>query len=150
MKVFLVGVWVVLVALGSSYAAAMWKAGAAKPVTETRAEPAPTQFLKTRAISVPMIADGTVQGYVVVQFGLTLDGALMKKVPVPPEVFVVDEAFRLLYTDDQIDFKHLKKYDIPKFTKTVQDNTNARLKEAVVKQILVQEMSYVEKQGDLR
>lgn len=146
MKVFLVGLWVALVTLGSGWAAAMWKAAASKPVVDTSAE-ASTQFLKTRAISVPMIAEGQVQGYIVVQFGLTLDGALLKKAPVPAEVFVVDEAFRLLYTDDQLDFKHLKKFDIPKFTKAVMDNTNDRLKEKVVRQVLLQEMSYVEKQG---
>ena len=94
MKVFFVGVWVALVALGSSYAAAMWKAGAAKPSAEAEAHsegPAP-QFLKTRAISVPMLSDGPVQGYIV----------------------------------------------------------GAAIAAELVKQVLLQEMSYVEKQGDLQ
>jgi hypothetical protein len=89
------------------------------------------------------VADGTVQGYVMAQFVFTIDTAVSKKLTVQPEVFIQDEAFRALYADEKLDFRHLEKYDMTKLTKTLVQKVNERLELKLVKDVLVQEFNYV-------
>ena len=145
MKGFFIGVWVLLVALGSSYAVAFLDS-TRKPAGTDQAAASALQFDKTRVINVPMIANGAVQGFVVVQFGYTVDAAMLKKSPISPEVFILDEAFRTLYSDDHLDFNHLEKYDINKFTKHLTQAANERLGTNLVKAVLIQDFTYFSKE----
>ena len=144
MKVFLIGLWVATVALGATYASASFVANrkAAEP------EQAASAFTseKTRVINVPVIAAGAVQGFVVAQFSYTADAATMKKLTVSPEVFILDEAFRTLYSDDHLDFAHLEKYDINRLTTHLAKAANERLGIDVVKAVLIQDFTYFSKQ----
>jgi hypothetical protein len=145
MKAFVVGIWVLTVALGTAYAAAYFDStrkvpGADQPVASS------LQADKTRVINVPMIANGAVQGFIVAQFGYTADAVLMKKTQISPEIFILDEAFRTLYSDDHLDFAHIEKYDINKLTAHLVQSTNERLGANVVKAILIQDFTYFSKQ----
>lgn len=144
MKAFIIGVWVLLVALGASYGAASFDSSRKPPGPD--ATSSAVQFEKTRVINVPMIANGAVQGFVVAQFGYTADTAMMKKISVSPEAFILDEAFRTLYSDDHLDFAHLERYDINGFTKHLVQTTNERLGVNAVKAILIQDFTYFSKQ----
>ena len=142
MKIVLVGLWVVLVALGSAYGVAIYlpKAQAAKAVTSTV-----LQYQKTRVINVPLIADGVVQGFMAMQFVFTIDGESLKALHVPPEVYLLDEAFRTIYTDKALDFHNLERYDLAKFTAHLIETTNAHLGTPLVKDILIENFSYISK-----
>lgn len=145
MKAFIIGIWVLIVALGATYASAYFdnlrKAAGTDAVVASV-----VQAEKTRVINVPMIAGGAVQGFIVAQFGYTVDAAMMKKISVSPEVFILDEAFRTLYSDDHLDFTHIEKYDINKLTAHLIQTTNERLGSNVVKAILIQDFTYFSKQ----
>ncbi len=141
MKLVLVGLWVVLVALGSTVGAATYlshraTAAAAPP------PPPPLQSDKTRVLNVPMIADGAVKGFVSVQFIYTMEVADAKAQPVPAEDYLVDEAFRALYADPSLDFRHLERYDLGKLTKRLVAATNAHLGAPLVKDVLIADMNY--------
>jgi hypothetical protein len=144
MKGFIIGVWVLIVALASSYAAAYFDS-AKKPAEAEQAAIA-LQFDKTRVINVPMIAKGSVQGFIVAQFGYTVDAVMIKKIQVSPEAFLLDEAFRTLYSDDRLDFSHLERYDINKLTKHLVQATNERLGANLVKSVLIQDFTYFSKE----
>ncbi|MFI5010902.1 MAG: hypothetical protein ACHQAY_01000 [Hyphomicrobiales bacterium] len=144
LKLVLGGLWICAVTLLSSYATTYWKVGHSDVVARDDT-PAGLEYKKIKPINVPMIADGAVQGYIVVQFVLTTSAAASKKLSVPPEVFLQDEAFRAIYSDATLDFRHLEKYDITKLTKTLVQRVNERLDTDVVKDILVQEFNYVSK-----
>ncbi len=144
MKLVLVGLWITLVALGSAFGAATFVF--LRP--EATAAPVVLQPEKTRVLNVPMIADGVVQGFVSAQFIFTMDGATLKSLPVPPEVYLLDEAFRTLYTDDNLDFRHLEKYDLAKLTKHLVDATNAHLGAPLIKDVLIADLSYAPKRSD--
>ncbi|WP_158808097.1 hypothetical protein [Beijerinckia sp. L45] len=145
MKAFIIGIWVLIVALGATYASAYFDSNRKAPGAEL-AVASVVQAEKTRVINVPMIANGAVQGFVVAQFGYTVDAAMMKKVAVSPEVFILDEAFRTLYSDDHLDFAHIERYDINKLTTHLVQATNERLGATVVKAILIQDFTYFSKQ----
>lgn len=144
MKVFLIGLWVTIVALGATYASASFTAN--RKVAGPEQAAGAVQSEKTRVINVPVIANGAVQGFVVAQFGFTADSAMMKKLTLAPEIFILDEAFRTLYSDDRLDFAHLEKYDINKLTSHLVRSTNERLGADVIKTVLIQDFTYFSKQ----
>ena len=147
MKTFVVGLWVLIVALGTSYAVASLEsapkgaADAAKPVLTLE---------KTRVINVPMIAGGAVRGFIVAQFGYTVEAAKAKALPVSPDAFLLDEAFRAIYTDDKLDFLHLDKYDIAGFTGRLVAATNKRLGADIVHDVLIQDFTFISKEENER
>ncbi len=138
--------WVCVVGLASTYIAATWKNGAdlSKPAAQQVDH---LQHKQTQPISVPMIADGGVAGYVVAQFGYFVDPHALKDPSVPPDAFIMDEAFRRLYVD-RVDFNHLEKYDIAALTRDLVTRVNQRLGGDVVRDILVEQFNYVPK-GDI-
>jgi hypothetical protein len=143
LKLLLSGLWLCLATAAASYAAVSWKTGA-----KAAEEPAYIDGLdyeKTRAINVPMIAEGKIQGYVVAQFVFTVDAKTKSKLTVPPEVFVLDEAFRTIYADEKLDFRQLEKYDLPALMTAIRERVNARLEADVIKDVLVEEFNYLAK-----
>lgn len=133
-------VWICIVTAVAGYFGANWK------LQQTQVAAAPSaeklQYHKTKTLNVPMIANGAVQGYVVVQFGYTETekGATLS---VPPDAFILDEAFRIIYADPQLDFRHLEKYDVAGLTKELVKRVNRRLNDDVVKEVLVEEINFV-------
>ena len=143
-RLLMTGVWACIVTVGASLAMSYWK--------ESHAALAPKQeyaggltYEKTGVINVPMIADGSVQGYVVAQLVFTADAKLLRQLPVPPEAFVVDEAFRNVYGDEKIDFRNLARYDLTHLAQTVREHVNRRLQADVLQDVLVQDFNYVSK-----
>jgi hypothetical protein len=142
-KLILAGVWACLITLASIYGTMTWKITHSGPAASKDAPVLESQ--KTRTISVPIVADGSVQGYVVAQFSFIIDSKALKQLPVPPEVFLLDEAFRAIYSDDKFDFKHLEKYDITRLTKDLVQRVNARLNAELIKDVLVEELNFFTK-----
>jgi hypothetical protein len=143
-RLLMTGVWACIVTVGAGLAMSYWK--------ENHAALAPKQeyaeglvYEKTRVIHVPMIAEGSVQGYVVARLVFTADANVLRQLPVPPEAFVVDEAFRNIYGDEKIDFKNLSRYDLAHFAQTVREHVNRRLQVDVLQDVLVQDFNYVSK-----
>ena len=146
MKTFIVGLWVLVVSLGTSFAVATI-GSATKPAAADK----PTlQLEKTRVLNVPIIAAGGVRGFIVAQFNFTVDAAKMKSAPVPPEAFLLDEAFRAIYTDDHLDFLHLDKYDINGLTARLIAATNKRLGSDLVHDVLIQDFTFISKEENDR
>ena len=147
MKTFLVGLWVLAVSLGASYGAAILAAPKGQQAT---AEKPNLQLEKTRVMNVPMIAGGAVRGFIVAQFNYTIDPAKAKALPVAPEAFLLDEAFRAIYTDDRLDFLHLEKYDVTGFTTRLVAATNRRLGAELVHDVLIQDFTFISKEENER
>ena len=147
MKAFMVGLWVLIVSLGASYAVATLdtsgKTGEAVAKPNLAVE-------KTRVLNVPMIANGAVRGFIVAQFNYTVEGGKEKGAGISPEVFLLDEAFRAIYTDDHLDFLHLEKYDIGGLTSRIRAATNQRLGSEVVHDVLVQDFTFISKEENDR
>lgn len=141
MKFLVVGIWACLVTLGSVFGATQWQKSRESAKASAHAD---LEVRKTRPLSVPMISDGKVAGYVIAQFAFTVDtksaGAGLS---VPPDVFLLDEAFKMLYGDPKLDFRHLEKYDVGDFGKTMVSRVNARLGAPALTEVLLQDFNYV-------
>jgi hypothetical protein len=141
-KLVLVGFWACVMTLASIYAATNWKASQAKAAIAAQSSKN-IDYKKTKEFTVPKIANGEIQGYIVVQLSYAVDAEVLKTVSAPPEPFLVDEAFRYIYDDDSIDFSDLKKYDLQKLTKALIALVNKRLNANLVKDVLIQEFNYM-------
>ncbi len=139
-KIILVGFWACLVTLAASYTVSHFRESAAKPPV---ASTAGRESRKTKEISIPKIRDGAVKGYIVVQLSYVVDTEAAKKSPVPPEAFIVDEAFRYIYDDESIDFAHLEAFDVGKMTKALMKNVNVRMNADVVVDVGIQELTFL-------
>ena len=143
MKQLLTGAWVTAVALGSAYGMARLT-----PSASDAAEAAPAivlQSQKTRVINVPLVSGGQLRGYISAQFVVTLDANLLKGLQVPPEVYLLDEAFRALYADATLDPSHVETYDLQKLTGRLVKATNDRLGTPLVKDVLIENFAYIDK-----
>jgi hypothetical protein len=140
-KLLLGGIWVCAVTSASVYFAS-WNAGGASVASE-EALLQGIDYVKTRQITVPRISEGRIQGYVIARFVFTVDAQTARDLAVPPEIFVVDEAFRTIYGDDKLDFDHLEKVDLPGLTARITTNVNERLQPDLIKEILVEQFDYV-------
>ena len=103
------------------------------------------QSQKTRVIDVPVLVDGALRGFVAAQFVLTEDGNVLKTLQVPPDAYLLDEAFRAIYSDAALDPRHVERYDLQKLTARLVKSTNDRLGAPVLKDVLIENFSYVDK-----
>jgi hypothetical protein len=150
-KLILVGVWACAVTLASSYAAVTFLSDPG-PSHDSHASDAGhgghksdtgVEHLRPRMISVPVIADGAVQGFVVAQFVLAVDTKELKRLSVPPEPLFLDEAFKAIYAGETIDFRRFRKQDLPALGKRIQAGANKRFGASLIQDVLIQELNYV-------
>jgi hypothetical protein len=140
-KLLLGGIWVCAVTSASVYFVSWNAGGAAAPSEEAYLQG--IDYVKTRAITVPRISDGKIQGYVIARFVFTVDAQALRQLAVPPEVFVVDEAFRAIYGDEKLDFEDLEKVDLSNLTRLITERVNERVQPGLVQETLVEQFDYV-------
>lgn len=140
-RTIVLGLWMSVVVAGAVLGTGFYMLRP-ETVAEAKIE---TEYRKMDTVSVPKIADGTLQGYVVARMGLTLDAKLAKEQKIPPETYIFEDAFRLLYSDPQLDFRHLEAYNIDNFVKQLIKLANARMKADVVKDIAMEELNFFTK-----
>jgi hypothetical protein len=134
-KPILTGVWVCVVTMGAAYVGATWqKPSASAAVTDPHDRQASGDLapIRTRMISVPIVADGGIRGYVVAQFAFIASAKLIKHMPIKPDLYVVDEAFQLIFSGEMVDFRQFKKQDLPALGRKIAENVNKRLGQQVV------------------
>lgn len=148
LKILIIGIWGCLVAAGSSYAVVF--VHNRKPAEAVATVPADKlERRKAAPLTVPVLADGKLQGYLIAQLAITGPAQAMKAQDVPPEVLLSSVAFSILYSDDKIDFRNLKKYDLKAFTDAAKAGMDKRVGPGVVTAVDVDEFNYVSK-DDLR
>lgn len=144
MKLLAAGLWLSATMLVSGYATTHYIAGQ-KRVGELEPAFGGLDYETVKPVNVPILSDGSLQGYVVIKMVFTADGDTLRRLPVPPHPFLVDEAFRVLYSDETLDFRGLERYDLEAFTDRLKDSTNKRLGQPVVNDVLVEEFNYFDK-----
>lgn len=150
-KTLIIAVWACLITLAASYGVnnvMQSRANAPVAVDQTT-----SQTRKTTEMNVPILREGAVKGYVVMQLSYVVDIAVAKKLPVEPDAFVVDEAFRYVFDDDKIDFAHLDKIELDKMIRLVTLRVNTRMKAEVLTDMGIIECNFLlngEAKGDVK
>jgi hypothetical protein len=142
MSYLVAGIWACLVTLGAVYGS--WSAQMAK-LEGDHSPKVSVDVRKTRSLSVPIIADGKVNGYILAQFTYAVDTAQASSIQIAPEIYILDEAFKAIYSDPDLDFRHLERYDVKALTKRLVSEVNARMNAKVLADVLIEEFAYIGK-----
>jgi len=134
--------------VGGVYGAVTWKSSTNTGTSQDESHK--LQMLKTPMVSVPILSDGQVLGYVVTRLQFAADAELLKESSVQPEAFVADEAFRLIYETTPKDIKAGRKNALKELSENIASGTNARLGRNVVKDVMIDSWTYLSKQDMMR
>lgn len=142
-KLLATGLWASVMTLVAVFGVLEWQKNS-RPGEASTAELRLEEF-RTKAINVPIIGNGAIQGYMVAQFVFTVDAAAMRNLSVNPEVYVLDEAFKTIYAGEEINFQNMRKQDLPALARMLAENVNKRLGVAMVQEVLIDQLSYIPK-----
>lgn len=141
-RVLVIGLWICAVAFGSLYFAVQHGAGDTEAKAEAAGGFGGLDYVKTDVMSVPIITNGAVAGYVVTQLVYTVDSNIRKKLTVPLEHFISDEIFRKFY-GSYSDTKQVEKVSFEDVRASIITDLNARFPEPVIKDLLVEQFNYI-------
>lgn len=147
LKLALVGVWLILVTAGATFASIFLEAHGSTATSDT--EERGVETLTSELMSVPIIRGGDVTGYLVLQLSFGADKAAMEGRKLEPMPFINDAAFRVIFTSTDVDFRRLKTGDFDLLSQRIGDEANKRLGSGFVRQVLFQQLNYVKKE-DIR
>lgn len=140
-KIVAIGLWVCLVALGSLMLGIKTSAQPkAAPVAESATST--IDYDRTEIMSVPILADGKVDGYIISQLVYTVDSSVKEKLKVPLGLFVNDEVFSVFY-GSYSDTRHIEHVKFADVKQEILDGVNQRFPEPVIKDIMVEQFNYV-------
>ncbi len=141
-RTIVIGLWICAVALGSLFFAVRQNYGSSGEVKAEAGGFGGLDYVKTDVMSVPIISNGSVAGYVVTQLVYTIDSNIRKKITVPLEYFISDEIFRKFY-GSYSDTKEVEKVKFEDVRASVITDLNARFPEPVIKDLLVEQFNYI-------
>lgn len=147
LKLMLVGIWVILVTAGATFASVYISPGDHSDSTDL--EDNELETLASELSSVPIIRGGDVVGYVILQLSFAADKAALEGRRIDPMPYIKDSAFRVVFTSPDIDFRRLKAGDLDELTERIAAEANTRLGANVVRHVLFQQLNYVKKE-DIR
>jgi hypothetical protein len=106
-------------------------------------------YVKTDVISVPILRNSRVDGYFLARLVYVVDPAKLKLLTVPVEAILVDEVYSYLYSNPQLDFSAKETLDLKIFRAGIRDAINARVQDALIDDILVEQIDFLSK-DDIR
>lgn len=148
LKLAAIGVWVILVTAGATYGSVYL---ASSGGAEAGAEEADlgVEELKSEMTSIPVMRNGDVSGYVILQLSFAADRKLLEEGKFDPLPFMKDAAFRVIFAETDVDFRRLKSGDLEELTAAIVKEANARIGAELVRHVLLQQVNFVEK-DDIR
>ncbi|MBG0808610.1 flagellar basal body-associated protein FliL [Methylosinus sp. H3A] len=144
----LIGIWACVVTLASTFGASYWKSHRSTP-SEAAPHVEKLEVKKVKPITVPIISEGTLKGYISAEFAYVVEASNKSHggggAAVDTDSYVMDEAFRRLYADNSLDFRRIEKYDLNSLTKELTKSINQRLGAELVRETLVKSFTFVPK-----
>lgn len=130
--------------VGGVYGAVMWKKSASE--SPDKGAQAAVQMMKTRMVSVPIMVDSQVLGYVVTRLQFSAVAEQLKASTMQPEAFVADEAFKRIYDTTPSDMKAGRKQALRELTTDIAAGVNKRLGRDVIRDVFIESWTYLSKQ----
>jgi hypothetical protein len=148
LKLVGIGVWVILVTAGATYGSVyLVKSGGSETAAD---EPdLGVEELKSEMTSVPVLRNGEVIGYLILQLSFGADRRLLEERKLDPLPFMVDAAFRVIFGSTDVDFRRLRSKDLDELTAAIAKEANQRIGSELVRHVLLQQVNFV-KREDIR
>jgi hypothetical protein len=144
-QALIVGIWACLVTLAGAYGGVYWRQQSVN-ATATAAHEEKLEPHKVKPITVPIIADGVLKGYIAAEFTLMTpksDPHGGHGASIDPEGYAMDEAFRLIYGENKVDFTNMQTSDLAQLTSRITANVNKRLGSELIKETLVKNFAFI-------
>ena len=141
-KLIIAGVWALAIALSSLYAVVAMNSEV-QPVAAEEKFFGGLDYVKSDIISMPILARGKIDGYVVAQFVFTIEEKILKRLSIPPTMLIVDEAFVTLFSGKYIDFRDIKPVALDKLKEHIRDNVNKRFGSDLIYEVLVEQLNFI-------
>ncbi|MBD9649074.1 hypothetical protein JVX98_18905 [Ensifer sp. PDNC004] len=145
LKLVFTGIWVCAVTLGSVYFS-MQSASAPVVADGEAARRAAEQYVPGEMITIPVIRDGSVQGYFLTKLSFSATKEGINNLRAPLRQMVTDELYDLLVGSKFIDIADTGTFDLPTFKTTVKDGLNKKLGGEVITEVLVEQLEYLTKE----
>ena len=142
-KFLLVGVWGCLVALGSVY---LTQSMNHSPGAEAEQPQKQLKLITLKPITVPVLGKEAIDGYLLAVLGINVDSSNFKSSEADAEVILHDIAFRTLYGVEALRYRKPRKADLETISQELKEAMNKRLGVDGVKEVLLQEFSFVPKE----
>ncbi|CBI76130.1 conserved exported protein of unknown function [Bartonella clarridgeiae 73] len=136
------GLWVCLVALGALVFGLRMSAVDPNSSEETAPIPVEVGSNNTEIMSVPVLVDGDVQGYVIVQLTYVVDKTIEKEISIPVGVLINDIIFQYFW-GSYSDVRAIEKVKFQMIKKRIIDDVNQRFSKVVLKDLLVKQFNYL-------
>lgn len=141
-RLLAISIWICIVVAGSAFASMTF--GLHRVLDgSTSTAPEVIDSVRAKAISVPILSKDQVLGYVVAGFIARVNMTKAKKHSVRVEDYLIDEGFRAIYETENMNFQELRKQYIERVTTTIAARINKRIGDDVVREVLVQEFTFV-------
>lgn len=145
LRLLAIGVWSCAVTLASTYCVAYWKSHKTAASSQ-EAHVEKLEVRKVKPITVPIISDGALKGYISAELSYVMDASNKSHGSLDPDSYFMDEAFRQIYADNSLDFRHIEKFDLNALTKELTQRLNKRLGSTLLKETLVKSFAFVPKE----
>jgi hypothetical protein len=148
LKLAAIGAWVILVTAGATYGSV--HLANLRATEETGEEPdLGVEEVKSEMTSIPVMRNGEVIGYLILQLSFAADRRLLAERKLDPLPFMMDAAFRVVLGTTDVDFRRLRSKDLDALTMAITAEANARIGVDLVRHVLLQQLNFVRKE-DIR
>lgn len=144
-RTILLGIWIATVTCGAALVAAKYFAEAGRPVDDKAATDTGAEEIKTDIMSIPVVRNGDIMGYVIVQLSFVADKTELEKLKMSPAPYLVDAALRTIYANPEVDSWRLSGKDLTSLTDAIRIEANSTVGSEIIRQVLIQQLNFVRK-----
>ena len=148
LKLVLTGIWICAVTLGAVYFSVQM-AMPPEPGSEDANRASSLEYIRGENLSIPVIANGEVNGYFVARITVRIDRDRVGKVEIPLKQLLTDELITLLSNTSLTNIAHVRTFDPSAFKEHLKKGLNGKLGEGSVETVLIEQLDYLSK-DDLR
>lgn len=101
-------------------------------------------YVKLEPLSVPVIRNGSLQGYVVVRSVFTADELLAKQKRLPLELYATEAVFRTIYQEEKLNFESLAPLPFDQLAQQIADAANSRMGGKFISSVIIEGITYLD------
>ncbi len=144
LRTLFICVWIGALSFGSIFAGAYWKRRPLSSGSEQVKEK--LEVRKVKPITAPVISGGALTGYVSAELSIVLTEEAAHDAQ-DIETYFLDEAFKVIYGENDLDFEHPQKINVDDLTKRMTSKANEKLGYNAIKETLVKDITFIPKES---
>lgn len=142
-RFLIVGLAAIAAVLGGAYAATVYET-TKQSASETIAVE-PVEIMKLEPISVPVIRQGVVEGYVIARVAVTAASSEVKKSRADFMLYAGAASFRAVYEEEALDFTALKLVQLASLSERITKLANAEIGRPSIKKTVIETLNFVKR-----